>query len=48
MRWLIGTMICAGLALLSGAAEPKRSTVVSIVGDQFHINGQPTYKGGTI
>mgnify|MGYP000514500130 FL=1 len=25
--------------------EPKRSTVVSIVGEKFYINGQPTYKG---
>ena len=30
-------------AALSPAAEPR--TRVSIVGETFHINGQPTYPG---
>lgn len=34
------------LSLLSpAAAQPLRSTTVSIVGDQFYVNGEPTYKG---
>jgi len=29
------------------AAEPPRKTHVTIIGDKFHINGQPTYQGRT-
>ena len=29
------------------AREPRRKTAVSIVGDQFFINGRPTYEGRT-
>jgi hypothetical protein len=29
------------------AAEPVRKTMVSIVGEDFHINGKPTYAGRT-
>ena len=39
-----------GLACIAAAAlgaEPERKTSVSIVGDAFHINGQPTYAGRT-
>jgi len=41
LAWLIA-------GSLGFAAEPspaKRHTTVSLVGDAFHINGQPTYKG---
>lgn len=31
----------------SHAEPPKRKTIVSIVGEQFYINGQPTFKGRT-
>jgi hypothetical protein len=30
---------------LNAAEAPHRKTVVSIVGDEFYINGQPTYEG---
>ncbi|MBE0536917.1 MAG: hypothetical protein IH624_14730 [Phycisphaerae bacterium] len=29
----------------SAAAAPARKTAVTIVGDEFHINGRPTYEG---
>jgi hypothetical protein len=32
---------------LSANAAPARKTIVSIVGDEFYINGQPTYQGRT-
>lgn len=35
----------AGLAACPLSAARKRKTVVSIDGEAFHINGQPTYKG---
>jgi hypothetical protein len=38
--WTLFFFACAGL---TDGAEPK--TQVSIVGDAFHINGQPTYAG---
>jgi len=41
---LVMTALSAGFAV---AADPVRKTVVSIKGDAFHINGQPTYKGRT-
>jgi hypothetical protein len=40
-------VIYSGVATLVNAEGPKRATVVSIAADQFHINGQPTYKGRT-
>jgi hypothetical protein len=41
------TLLCApALAQLTSAA-PARQTMVSIVADQFRINGQPTYAGRT-
>lgn len=39
--WLASSL-CASMAAI--AASPQR-TVVSIVGEDFHINGEPTYKG---
>lgn len=53
MLWSAGNRLL-GLGILwlgtvtglgQGAEPPVRHTVVSIVGDQFHINGQPTYAG---
>ena len=31
----------------ASAAEPTRRTAVTIVGEEFHLNGQPTYAGRT-
>ena len=48
-------LLCCGLALTSRLAggeagsspvSPRR-TVVSIVGDEFHLNGRPAYAGRT-
>lgn len=41
---LILVALSAGLCLASPAAE-KPKTTVSIVGEDFHINGRPTYPG---
>src|SRR5262245_3567109 len=41
MTRLIVILVLTPLA----TAAPKRATAVSIVGDKFHVNGQPTYKG---
>jgi hypothetical protein len=35
----------AALATNPVSAAPKRQTAATIVGEAFHINGQPTYKG---
>ncbi len=44
----LGLFIAAAFACLALAADPPpRKTEVSIVGDAFHINGQPTYAGRT-
>jgi hypothetical protein len=43
-------LVLALLATLPGAAAADaqpRATRVSIVGDQFHVNGRPTYEGRT-
>ena len=45
MARLIGLTIL--LASVSAPAAEPRKTEVSIVGDAFHINGQPTYAGRT-
>jgi len=49
-NWLIGPVLAA--VILSGACatEPARGsaarrTTVTIVGDEFHLNGRPTYEG---
>jgi hypothetical protein len=42
--WVILPLVLL-LAASPCVAQPKRSTVVSIVGEKFYINGQPTYKG---
>jgi hypothetical protein len=47
MRYAIVLAVLAVLSANAPAAEPKRSTVVSIKKDQFFINRQPTYKGRT-
>lgn len=40
-------MLAAVAAAGAAAAAPKRSTAVSILGDGFLIDGEPTYKGRT-
>jgi hypothetical protein len=47
VRILVLSFLALVLARASGGAESTRvrQTVVSIVGDEFYINGQPTYKG---
>jgi len=47
MRTYIALVAAAACATLvaAGAATPTRTTTVSIVGEDFHINGQPTLKG---
>ncbi len=32
---------------LAPAAEPARKTTVAIIGEEFHLNGKPTYEGRT-
>jgi len=42
---LLGSLLTSPLSIAAASAAPK--TTVSIQGDQFHINGQPTYAGRT-
>ena len=37
-------LVMSGLGM-SAVARPLRQTVVSIIGENFYINGQPTYAG---
>jgi hypothetical protein len=41
---ILALAFCSSTSL-AAAEPPARKTVVSIVGDSFHINGQPTYAG---
>ena len=44
----LAALVLATAIDLAGAAPiPARATTVSIVGDEFHINGAPTYPGRT-
>ena len=43
---LVRVLLLLTLALSLNAA-PARKTIVSIVGDEFYINGKPTYQGRT-
>ncbi|HWN96664.1 MAG TPA: hypothetical protein VNT99_16665 [Methylomirabilota bacterium] len=43
MKKLLSAFACTCLVLAATSAE--RNTIVSIVGDEFHINGKPTYAG---
>jgi CubicO group peptidase (beta-lactamase class C family) len=47
--WLVPATVTALLlpAASPGANAPRRATEVAIVGNAFHINGQPTYAGRT-
>ena len=49
--WIaLNVFACCALtaaAIAENPTAPSRRTVVSIVGDEFYINGQPTYKGRT-
>ena len=50
MKLLITLRVLSGILLLAAfaaSAQPLRHTTVSIVGDQFYINGEPTYKDRT-
>jgi len=38
-------LVCFLLLCIAASAAPARKTEVGIVGDAFHINGQPTYAG---
>ena len=44
MRFLL-SLASALLAAVAVAAPPDRRTELSVRGEQFHINGEPTYKG---
>jgi hypothetical protein len=44
-RWILPLLAVSASTML--AAEPRRATTVTIDGDKFLINGQPTYKGRT-
>jgi len=43
-RWLVFIVVAIPLAAWSA---PQTNTAVSIVGEEFHINGKPTYAGRT-
>ncbi len=45
MKTKLLVLLLGGVTL--GAQAPQRATTVAIVGDSFHINGQPTLKGRT-
>lgn len=45
---LVLTALCCALGYHSVAAEASsRKTTLTIAGEDFHINGQPTYAGGS-
>ncbi len=39
------SMVVSAGACAAASTQPARHTIVSIVGDEFYINGQPTYPG---
>ena len=41
----VATAVSAAAVAGEPAAPPPRRTTVAIVGEDFHLNGQPTYKG---
>jgi hypothetical protein len=45
LAWLIVGSLLAATCLPDSIESQQRRTVVSIVGEQFHINGAPTYAG---
>jgi len=45
LAFLTAALLLALPAALNGADAPARKTTVTIVGEDFHINGQPTYAG---
>lgn len=51
MNLRFALMLAVGLAFgsidVSNAQTPLRATYVSVVGNQFYINGEPTYQGRT-
>lgn len=47
LKLLLGLLLPLIACSAAGAEGQSRRTVVSIVGDQFHVNGAPTYAGRT-
>jgi hypothetical protein len=46
MRSRVLPSVCLILTLLSSShAAPARRTIITIVGDEFYLNGKPTYEG---
>ena len=43
--WIVGLAAVCVRPLAAAPAAPPRRTEVSIVGDEFYINGRPTYRG---
>jgi hypothetical protein len=47
MRLPLPCLTLFAALLAAPAAEPARKTTVAIIGEEFHLNGQPTYAGRT-
>ena len=47
MQSFSSSLLLSSFLLLASPLSAAPKTTVSIVGDQFHINGQPTYAGRT-
>jgi len=45
MKTLLVVLVLIGGVLKNSAAGAVRQTTVSIVGEEFHLNGKPTYEG---
>ena len=45
LRTAMALLLGVGTALPAAGAETDRGSTVAIVGDEFHINGKPTYTG---
>jgi hypothetical protein len=44
-HWSLCVLLAVCCHIADGAQPPSRKTSVSIVGDEFYINGKPTYEG---
>jgi hypothetical protein len=47
VKHIAGVILCVVLGTAAFGQAPSRKTTVSIHGQAFHINGEPTYKGRT-
>jgi hypothetical protein len=45
MKKIISVLLVVSALKISASAGPLRQTIVSIAGEDFHINGKPTYAG---